>query len=77
MGHVLGGPYTCTINLQLTDSFHGIHDAHKEQDRCTAFGQNPMGDSSTCLLRFFWRTIDMYFTVQYRIPCTSMLGSYI
>ena len=54
-----------------------MDDAHKEQDRYTTFGRNPMGETSTCLLRFFWRTMDMYFTVQYRIPCISMQRRYI
>jgi len=25
-------PYTYTINIQITDSFHAMHDGHKEQD---------------------------------------------
>ena len=64
------GPYTCTINLQLTDSFHGIHDVHKQQDRCTTFGWNLMGETSKLLGRFFWKPMDTYFTVHYRIPFT-------
>ena len=42
------GPYTCTINLQLTEIFHGMLGAHKEQDRCTTFGWNPIYETSTC-----------------------------
>ena len=42
-------PYTCTIYLQLTESFHGIHDVHKQQDRCSTFGWNPMDEISSCL----------------------------
>jgi len=44
--------YTCTINLQLTDSFHGMHDVHKQQDRCTTFGWNLMGETSGWLEGF-------------------------
>jgi hypothetical protein len=43
------GPYTCTMYLQITDSFHGMNDVHKEQDRCTTFGWNPMGETSRLL----------------------------
>jgi len=41
-------PYTCTTYFQLTESFHGMHDTHKEEDRCTTFGWNPMGDTASC-----------------------------
>jgi hypothetical protein len=42
-----GGPFTSTLNLQITDSFHGMHDALKA-DWCTC-GWNPTGETSTCL----------------------------
>jgi hypothetical protein len=45
---LFNGSYTCTIYFQLTDSFHGKH-VHKEQKRCTTFGWNTMGETSSCL----------------------------
>jgi hypothetical protein len=29
------------------------------------------------LVKFFWKTMNTYFTLRYRIPCFSMQGSYI
>jgi hypothetical protein len=42
------GPYNCTIYLQLTESVHGTHDVHKQQDRCTTFGWTPISETSSC-----------------------------
>ena len=70
------GPYICTIGFQLTDSFRGMHDDHQEQDKCTTFGWNAMGENSRSC-KFFWKHMSMYFTVQYRIPCISMQRSYV
>ena len=42
------GVYTCNM-YQLTSSVHGMLDVHKEQGRCTTFGWNPMGETSSCL----------------------------
>jgi len=41
------GLYNCTTCFQLTDSFHGMHDVHKEQDKCITFGWNAMVATST------------------------------
>ena len=37
-----------------------MDDAHKEQDRYTTFGRNPMGETSTCLSVFsgkLWKCV--------------------
>jgi hypothetical protein len=45
MDHVRTWPYNCIIYFQITDRFNGMHDVHKEQDRCNTFGLNPMGET--------------------------------
>jgi hypothetical protein len=53
-----------------------MQNVQKQQDRCTTFGWNPMGKIKTDW-NFFLETYEYKFTLQYRIPCISMQGSYI
>ena len=37
-----------------------MNDVHKQQDMCTTFGRNPVGETSTCLSGFsgkLWKCI--------------------
>jgi len=43
---------TPCIYLQLTGSSHGIYEINKQQDKCTNFGWNPIGETSICLKDF-------------------------
>jgi len=64
------------MDFHLTDNFHACCYARKVQDNCTSLWLASNG-WDLLLMKIFWESTCLYFTVQHRIFCVRMECRYI
>jgi len=69
-------PYNCTISLQLTGSFHGMHDVSMIRMGVLFVG-GIIWVRLQVACNFFLEAYEYVFQSAYRIPCINMQCSYI